>query len=193
MTSNIGSHRILEYRGAFAGEEYRHMKEAVFVRIAAGIPSGILEPVGRDYRFPCFKRGALEANRRNSACRLAGPSGGAAHHISAVGCGPYYASTKRVRSELRRAAIETGDPERNRKSAGENDSGRRSAETVKPSGSIRDSDGDGLTFKVENKKAAETEADSGLALDRGVNRILILCVKVWRAAGVRLRRTKKGF
>ena len=29
MTSNIGSHRILEYRGAYEGEEYRRMKEAV--------------------------------------------------------------------------------------------------------------------------------------------------------------------
>jgi ATP-dependent Clp protease ATP-binding subunit ClpB len=29
MTSNIGSHRILDYRGAFEGEEYRRMKEAV--------------------------------------------------------------------------------------------------------------------------------------------------------------------
>jgi len=29
MTSNIGSHRILEYRGGFAGEGYNRMKEAV--------------------------------------------------------------------------------------------------------------------------------------------------------------------
>jgi ATP-dependent Clp protease ATP-binding subunit ClpB len=29
MTSNIGSHRILEYRGAFEGREYEHMKQAV--------------------------------------------------------------------------------------------------------------------------------------------------------------------
>jgi ATP-dependent Clp protease ATP-binding subunit ClpB len=29
MTSNIGSHRILQYRGAFAGLEYERMKEAV--------------------------------------------------------------------------------------------------------------------------------------------------------------------
>jgi ATP-dependent Clp protease ATP-binding subunit ClpB len=29
MTSNIGSHRILEYRGAFAGEAYERMKQAV--------------------------------------------------------------------------------------------------------------------------------------------------------------------
>ena len=29
MTSNIGSHRILEYRGAFEGREYDQMKQAV--------------------------------------------------------------------------------------------------------------------------------------------------------------------
>jgi ATP-dependent Clp protease ATP-binding subunit ClpB len=29
MTSNIGSHRILGYRGAFEGEEYRRMKDTV--------------------------------------------------------------------------------------------------------------------------------------------------------------------
>jgi ATP-dependent Clp protease ATP-binding subunit ClpB len=29
MTSNIGSHRILEYRGSFAGEGYDRMKDAV--------------------------------------------------------------------------------------------------------------------------------------------------------------------
>jgi ATP-dependent Clp protease ATP-binding subunit ClpB len=29
MTSNIGSHRILEYRGAYEGEAYEHMKGAV--------------------------------------------------------------------------------------------------------------------------------------------------------------------
>jgi ATP-dependent Clp protease ATP-binding subunit ClpB len=35
MTSNIGSHRVLEYRGAFAGEEYRRMKEAVLSELQA--------------------------------------------------------------------------------------------------------------------------------------------------------------
>ena len=29
MTSNVGSHRILEYKGSFAGEGYERMKEAV--------------------------------------------------------------------------------------------------------------------------------------------------------------------
>ncbi len=35
MTSNIGSHRILEYRGAFEGEEYRRMKDAVLSELRA--------------------------------------------------------------------------------------------------------------------------------------------------------------
>ena len=35
LTSNIGSHRVLEYHGAFAGEEYRRMKEAVLGELRA--------------------------------------------------------------------------------------------------------------------------------------------------------------
>jgi ATP-dependent Clp protease ATP-binding subunit ClpB len=35
MTSNIGSHRILEYRGGFEGEAYRRMKEAVLGELQA--------------------------------------------------------------------------------------------------------------------------------------------------------------
>jgi ATP-dependent Clp protease ATP-binding subunit ClpB len=33
MTSNIGSHRILEYRGAFEGADYERMKEAVLLEL----------------------------------------------------------------------------------------------------------------------------------------------------------------
>ena len=33
MTSNIGSYRILEYRGAFEGDEYRRMKDAVLTEL----------------------------------------------------------------------------------------------------------------------------------------------------------------
>jgi ATP-dependent Clp protease ATP-binding subunit ClpB len=35
MTSNIGSHRVLEYRGAFDGQEYRRMKDAVLEELRA--------------------------------------------------------------------------------------------------------------------------------------------------------------
>jgi ATP-dependent Clp protease ATP-binding subunit ClpB len=35
MTSNIGSHRILDYRGTFAGENYERMKEAVLQELRA--------------------------------------------------------------------------------------------------------------------------------------------------------------
>jgi ATP-dependent Clp protease ATP-binding subunit ClpB len=33
MTSNIGSHKVLDYRGAFEGEEYRRMKDAVLIEL----------------------------------------------------------------------------------------------------------------------------------------------------------------
>ena len=36
LTSNIGSHRILEYRGAFEGEDYRRMKDAVLDELRQG-------------------------------------------------------------------------------------------------------------------------------------------------------------
>jgi ATP-dependent Clp protease ATP-binding subunit ClpB len=36
MTSNIGSHRILDYRGAYEGEEYRRMKDAVLGELRQG-------------------------------------------------------------------------------------------------------------------------------------------------------------
>ncbi len=36
LTSNIGSHRILEYRGTFAGEQYREMKDAVLEELKTG-------------------------------------------------------------------------------------------------------------------------------------------------------------
>jgi len=33
MTSNVGSSRILDYRGAFEGDEYRRMKDAVLIEL----------------------------------------------------------------------------------------------------------------------------------------------------------------
>jgi ATP-dependent Clp protease ATP-binding subunit ClpB len=36
MTSNVGSHRILEYKGSFAGNSYEDMKQAVMSELRAG-------------------------------------------------------------------------------------------------------------------------------------------------------------
>jgi ATP-dependent Clp protease ATP-binding subunit ClpB len=36
MTSNLGSHRILEYRGEFGGSSYERMKEAVYDELRRG-------------------------------------------------------------------------------------------------------------------------------------------------------------
>ena len=45
MTSNIGGHRVLEYRGAFEGEEYRRMKEAVLEELRRGFRPEFLNRV----------------------------------------------------------------------------------------------------------------------------------------------------
>ena len=44
MTSNIGSQRILEYRGAFEGGDYERMKEAVLEEMRQPLPAGIPQP-----------------------------------------------------------------------------------------------------------------------------------------------------
>jgi ATP-dependent Clp protease ATP-binding subunit ClpB len=45
MTSNIGSHRILGYRGAFAGREYERMKETVLEEMRQGFRPEFLNRV----------------------------------------------------------------------------------------------------------------------------------------------------
>jgi ATP-dependent Clp protease ATP-binding subunit ClpB len=45
MTSNLGSHRILEYRGAFEGDEYSHMKDAVLEELRRGFRPEFLNRV----------------------------------------------------------------------------------------------------------------------------------------------------
>ena len=52
MTSNIGSHRILEYRGAFDGRELRAHEGGGARRDAARLPPGISQPRGRDHCVP---------------------------------------------------------------------------------------------------------------------------------------------
>ena len=52
MTSNIGSHRMLEYRGAFEGARIPADERRGTGRTADGFPSRVSEPAGRDHRFP---------------------------------------------------------------------------------------------------------------------------------------------
>ena len=52
MTSNIGSHRILEYRGSIRGREYERMKEAVLEEMRHALPAGVSQSRGRNHRLP---------------------------------------------------------------------------------------------------------------------------------------------
>ena len=83
MTSNVGSQRILEYRGAFDGEGLRAHEGGGAGGDAAALPAGVPEPRGRDHRVPRADRGAPEADRGDPAGAAAGAAGRPAHHAGA--------------------------------------------------------------------------------------------------------------
>jgi ATP-dependent Clp protease ATP-binding subunit ClpB len=51
MTSNIGSHRILDYRGAFEGHDYERMKDAVLEELRRSFRPEFLNRVGETIVF----------------------------------------------------------------------------------------------------------------------------------------------
>ncbi len=75
MTSNIGSPRILEYRGAFRRCRVRTHEGDGAGRVARSFPSGVPESRGRDYRVPRSHRRALEADCGDSVGQPAQTAG----------------------------------------------------------------------------------------------------------------------
>jgi ATP-dependent Clp protease ATP-binding subunit ClpB len=61
MTSNIGSHRILEYRGAFEGHEYERMKDAVLEELRRGFRPEFLNRVDEIIVFHSLSEEHLKA------------------------------------------------------------------------------------------------------------------------------------
>ena len=52
MTSNVGSHRILEYKGTFAGRGLREHEERGDERTSRRLPPRVPQPHRRDHRLP---------------------------------------------------------------------------------------------------------------------------------------------
>ncbi len=52
MTSNIGSHRILDYKGSVDGADYAIMRATVLDELRAALPAGVPQPRRRDHRLP---------------------------------------------------------------------------------------------------------------------------------------------
>ena len=117
MTSNVGSHLILAYRGGDDTESYQLMKNEVLDATAAAIPPGVFEPRRRDRGLPQPVARALETDRRYPTRASAGASGRASHYARAHRAGARALGRHRLRSQLRRPALETGDPEGDRDSA----------------------------------------------------------------------------
>jgi ATP-dependent Clp protease ATP-binding subunit ClpB len=60
MTSNIGSHRILEYRGVNEGEEYRRMKDAVLSELQRAFRPEFLNRLDEVIVFHALNEGQLK-------------------------------------------------------------------------------------------------------------------------------------
>jgi ATP-dependent Clp protease ATP-binding subunit ClpB len=100
MTSNIGSHRILEYKGGFEGKDYEEMKEAVLDEMRAHFRPEFLNRVDEIIVFHALTEKELEEIVVIQLSRLRKRlaerhikldlSEEATHHIVQVGYDPHY-------------------------------------------------------------------------------------------------------
>ena len=112
MTSNIGSPRILEYRGDFAGEGFERMKDAVLEELRQHFRPEFLNRVDETIVFHALGA-APEADRRDPAERPEEAAGRPAHRAGIDGSGSRTSGPLGLRSKLRRPAVEAGYPARN--------------------------------------------------------------------------------
>ena len=157
MTSNIGSHRILDYRGAFEGEEYRRMKDTVLGELRQSFRPEFLNRLDEIIVFHALSEEHLKeiveiqlANlrerleERHIALKL---SDAARTRLVRSGYDPNYGARPLKRAIQRE--IET--PLAKRIVGGEIRDGQTIWIDADPAGS-------GLTFRVEARQQAETEA-----------------------------------
>ena len=80
MTSNIGSHRILDYRGAFEGEDYRRMKDAVLAELRQRFRPEFLNRLDEIIVFHALSEEHLKQIVEIQLAGLAGAAGGTPYH-----------------------------------------------------------------------------------------------------------------
>ncbi len=106
MTSNIGSHRILDYHGAFEGEEYRRMKDIVLSELRQAFRPEFLNRLDDIIVFHALSEEHLKQIVDIQLASLRGRLEERHIRPEAFGWGPHLSSAKRVRSQLRSAAAE---------------------------------------------------------------------------------------
>jgi ATP-dependent Clp protease ATP-binding subunit ClpB len=156
MTSNIGSHRILEYKGAFEGESYRRMKETVLDELRASFRPEFLNRLDEIIVFHALSEQDLKKiveiqlaglrarlEERHVEIKLTDE---ARTRLVRIGYDPTYGARPLKRAIQRE--IET--PLAKRIIAGEIRDGQTILVDVNP-------DRDGLTFRVEAGQKREEE------------------------------------
>ena len=136
MTSNIGSHRILEYRGAFEGEGYERMKEAVLDEMRHHFRPEFLNRVDEIIVFHALSEEHLKQIVEIQLGHLRKRLAERQIQLELTDAARDASGAHRLRSGVWRAAPEACHPEGSRNTAGAADPQRARCATARRSSSI---------------------------------------------------------
>ena len=114
MTSNIGSHRILDYRGSFDSASYEHMKQAVLEEMRRHFRPEFLNRVDEIVVFHALSEEHLKEIVEIRAGPVAEAARRAPRRTGAHRCGQGAHRARRLRSGVRGPAIEADNPKGDR-------------------------------------------------------------------------------
>ncbi len=130
MTSNIGSQRILQYKGTHIGEVYDRMKSAVLDELRKAFRPEFLNRVDEIIVFHALTEADLKKIVEIQLGQPAEAAGRAEDHAGADGRGEGAPGAGGVRPGVRRPAAEADDPEGDRDAAGADAAEGRGAPTA---------------------------------------------------------------
>ena len=125
MTSNIGSHRILDYKGSFEGADYAIMRATVLDELRQHFRPEFLNRVDEIIVFHALDEDELLEDRGSPIATPARPARGTPDYAGALRRREAPHRQGRLRSPLRRPPAQTNDSKRTRDAAWPKDSLRR--------------------------------------------------------------------
>ena len=124
LTSNIGSERILKYRGSVIGEIYDRMKEAVLEELRKAFRPEFLNRIDDVIVFHSLSEEHLKQIVEIQLGHLRATVGRTAYHVGTHGRGQSASGANRLRADLRSAAAQARFTTRTRNRAGTESSQR---------------------------------------------------------------------
>ena len=156
MTSNIGSHRILDYKGSFDGADYAIMRATVLDELRQHFRPEFLNRVDEIIVFHALTEDELMKIVDIQLERLRQRLGRAAHHARALRRGEAPHRQGRLRSALRRASAQAHDSKGSSKRRSAARFSRARSTRATPSTSASTTHRGELTFRQSGSASAAT-------------------------------------